>query len=159
MEDVYPRVPHTTTRELYLRELGGSRVAYVPWDIVAHVLGRAVRPTTDGCSRNLVRWTANEPAPVEVDGPGLVDVAIWRQRSSITVHLVNLTNPMMFKGPLREVLPIGPLRVRVRMPGGSSRAPCVPAHRRRRRPGGAIRQRAVVTVPSVGVHEVIAIDI
>ena len=33
MEDVYPRVAHTDTRELYLRELGRSRVAYVPWDI------------------------------------------------------------------------------------------------------------------------------
>ncbi|MFH7813402.1 hypothetical protein ACH0C8_15945, partial [Acetobacter lovaniensis] len=32
MEDVYPRVPHTDTRELYLRDLGRSRVAYVPWD-------------------------------------------------------------------------------------------------------------------------------
>ena len=41
---------------------------------------------------------------------------VWRQRDSMTVHLVNLTNPMMMKGPLREVLPIGPLRVRVRMP-------------------------------------------
>src|SRR5207344_280265 len=33
MEDVYPRVPHTSTRELYLREAGKSRIAYVPWDI------------------------------------------------------------------------------------------------------------------------------
>ena len=33
MEDVYPRVAHTDTRELYLREIGRSRVAYVPWDI------------------------------------------------------------------------------------------------------------------------------
>src|SRR5204863_5805216 len=33
MEDVYPRVGHTTTRELYLRETGRSRVAYIPWDI------------------------------------------------------------------------------------------------------------------------------
>ncbi len=33
MEDVYPRVPRTDVRELYLRDLGGSRVAYVPWDI------------------------------------------------------------------------------------------------------------------------------
>ena len=33
MEDVYPRVAHTDTRELYLRELGRSRVVYFPWDI------------------------------------------------------------------------------------------------------------------------------
>ncbi len=33
MEDVYPRVPHTDVRELYLRTVGGSRVVYIPWDI------------------------------------------------------------------------------------------------------------------------------
>ena len=56
MEDVYPRTPHTDVRELYLRELGASRVAYVPWDIdrtfwdvmcVDH--GRLLR--------NLIAWT------------------------------------------------------------------------------------------------------
>ena len=41
----------------------------------------------------------------------------------MTVHLVNLTNPMMMKGPLRETMPIGPLTVRIRLaPGVSSRA-------------------------------------
>ena len=88
-----------------------------------------------------------------------MDVAIWRQRSSITVHLVNLTNPMMFKGPLREVLPIGPLRVRVRMPGGLE-----PRAVRLLTAGAAVPVEQSgnvlsVTVPSVGVHEVIAIDI
>ena len=33
MEHVYPRVPDPDTRELYLREMGASRIAYVPWDI------------------------------------------------------------------------------------------------------------------------------
>ena len=79
-----------------------SRVVYIPWDIdrtfwdvmcVDH--GRLLR--------NAVAWAANEPPPVEVDGPGLLDVTVWRQRESMTVHLVNLTNPMMMKGPLREI--------------------------------------------------------
>ena len=60
----------------------------------------------------------NEPPPVEVDGRGVLDVTVWRQRDSMTVHLVNLTNPMMMKGPLRETIPIGPLTVRVRVPSG-----------------------------------------
>ena len=34
----------------------------------------------------------------------------------MTVHLVNLTNPMMMKGPLREIIPVGPERVRIRLP-------------------------------------------
>ena len=109
MEDVYPRVAHTDTRELYLRDLGRSRVVYFPWDIdrtfwdvlcVDHLAAAAATPS---------RGPANEPPPVEVDGPGVLDVTVWRQRDSMTVHLVNLTNPMMMKGPLREMIPVGPL--------------------------------------------------
>jgi hypothetical protein len=157
MEDVYPRVPHTTTRELYLREVGRSRIAYFPWDI-----GRAFWEVLSvdhlRLLRNAIAWAANEPPPVEVDGPGLLDVTAWRQRESMTVHLVNLTNPMMMKGPLREVFPVGPLKVRVRLPAG--------ARARRVRLLTAdtslqVDQRDTinVTVPSVAVHEVIAIDL
>ncbi len=92
MEDVYPRITRTDERELYLRTIGGSRIVYFPWDIdrtfwdvlcVDH--GRLLR--------NAIRWATNEPPPVEVEGPGMLDVTIWRQRGSLTVHIVNLTNP------------------------------------------------------------------
>ena len=157
MEDVYPRVPRTDSRELYLREVGRGRVVYFPWDIdrtfwevlcVDH--GRLIR--------NAIRWAANEAPPVEVEGPGVLDVTVWRQRSSMTVHLVNLTNPMMMKGPLREVIPVGPQRVTVRLPAGARprtvsllTAGTTP---RTELLGGSVR----LTVPSVDVHEVIAID-
>jgi hypothetical protein len=158
MEDVYPRVPRTETRELYVRDLGRSRVAYFPWDIDRTFWD--VMPVDHGrLLRNAVRWAANEPPPVEVEGPGVLDVTMWRQRGSITVHLVNLTNPMMMKGPLREVIPVGPLRVRVRMPAGTTarRAQLLTAGQPIRLAG----ERGVLsfTVPSVDVHEVVAIDI
>jgi hypothetical protein len=109
--------------------------------------------------RNAVAWAANEPQPVEVEGPGVLDVTIWRQRASLTVHLVNLTNPMMMKGPLREVIPVGPLRVRIRMPDGT-RAKSV----KLLTAGTALRAQqagrvVTVTVPSVDVHEVVAVDV
>src|SRR5207244_12509785 len=70
--------------------------------------------STDGPKRRLcTRTTGIRP---RVDGSGLLDVTAWRQRDSMTVHLVNLTNPMVMKGPLRETLPVGPQRVRVRLP-------------------------------------------
>ena len=158
MEDVYPRVAHTDTCELYLRERGAARVAYVPWDIT-RTFWEVMAPDHGRLLRNLVAWTTNEPAPVEVSGPGLIDVTAWRQQASMTVHLVNLTNPMMMKGPLRETIPIGPLTVRIRLPQGlrprgvrllteNSTPHAAPA-------GGVL----TVTVPSVELHEVIAIDL
>ena len=159
MEDVYPRVPRTQTRELYLREIGRGRVAYIPWDI-DRTFWEVLSPDHGTLLRNVLTWAMNqEPAPVEVDGRGIVDVTVWRQQASMTVHLVNLTNPMMMKGPLREIIPIGPLTVRARVPNGlratkvklltagTSAAP---------QDTGAT---LTVRVPTVDVHEVVAIDL
>jgi hypothetical protein len=158
MEDVYPRTPKTTTREVYLRESGRSRVTYFPWDI-SRTFREVMAVDHLRLLRNAVAWTANEPQPVEVDGPGVIDVTVWRQRDSMTVHLVNLTNPMMMKGPLREVIPVGPLRLRIRIPDGArakrvsllTAGTSVPA----RQAGGVVS----VAVPSVDVHEVVAVDL
>jgi hypothetical protein len=158
MEDVYPRVARTETRELYLRDLGRSRVAYFPWDI-DRTFWDVMGVDHLRLLKNAVSWACNEPAPVEIDGPGILDVTAWRQQNSMTVHIVNMTNPMMMKGPLRETLPVGPLTARIRLPDGlrarkvqlltSGRT--VPADLR----NGTLR----VAVPSVDTHEVIAIDL
>ena len=54
----------------------------------------------------------------DLAGPGVIDVTLWRQKKSLTVHLVNFTNPMMMKGPIRETIPVGAQQVRVRLPEG-----------------------------------------
>ena len=157
MEDVYPRVARTETRELYLRDLGRSRVVYFPWDIDRtfwDVLG------TDHLQllKNAVSWACNEPSPAEVDGPGVLDVTAWRQRTSMTVHIVNMTNPMMMKGPLRETIPVGPLTARIRIPEGS-RPVKVQLLTLGRSVVADVRNGVLrVTVPTVDTHEVIAID-
>ncbi len=158
MEDVYPRVPHTATRELYLRDLGRSRIVYIPWDIT-RTFWEVMGVDHLRLLRNAVAWATNEPQPVEIEGPGLVDVTAWRQAGSMTVHLVNLTNPMMMKGPLREAIPIGPLRAKIRLPA-RTRATSVQLLTA----GTTITtvqsgDALVVTVPSVELHEVIAIDL
>lgn len=158
MEEVYPRVPHTDTRELYLGQRGHARIAYVPWDI-SRTFWEVLSVDHGRLLANLVRWTLDEPAVVEVEGPGLFDVAVWRQRRSMTVHLVNLTNPMMMKGPVRDVVPIGPERVRVRLPAGARAAG---VHLLTAGTTPAVEQGEgflTVTVPSIGVHEVVAIDL
>jgi hypothetical protein len=158
MEDVFPRVARTDTRELYLRDVGKGRVAYFPWDI-DRTFWDVLCVDHLALLRNTVQWALNEPPQVEIEGPGVLDVTTWRQRGSMTVHLVNLTNPMMMKGPLREVLPVGPLRARIRIPDGA-RAQAV-----RLLTAGAsvpVRQSngvVSVTIPSVEVHEVVAIDL
>jgi hypothetical protein len=158
MEDVYPRVPRTETRELYLRDLGRSRVVYFPWDI-ERTFWDVMCVDHLRLLRNAVTWATNEAPPVEVEGPGVLDIAIWRQKNSVTVHLVNLTNPMMMKGPLRETIPVGPLRARIRLPEG---AQARSVHLLTAGTSSRVQQSngtLTVSVPSVDVHEVIAVDL
>jgi hypothetical protein len=157
MEDVYPRVPRTDIRELYLRDLGRSRIVYFPWDI-DRTLWDVMCVDHLQLLRNAVTWAVNEPSPAEVEGPGMIDVTVWRQRESMTVHLVNLTNPMMMKGPLRDAIPIGPLRARVRLPPGT-KPKQVKLLTAGTTPRAQVSDGMVsVTVPTVEIHEVIAID-
>jgi hypothetical protein len=158
MEDVYPRVKHTTTRELYLREIGKSRVAYIPWDI-DRTLWDVMCVDHLRLLRNTIEWATNEPAPAIVSGPGVIDVTVWRQRDSMTVHLVNLTNPMMMKGPLREVIPVGSQQLTVRLPEGTR-----PRKVQLLTAGKSVDfkttgQAITLSVPSIDVHEVVAIDL
>jgi hypothetical protein len=159
MEDVYPRIEKTDERELYLREVGRGRVVYFPWD-VDRTFYDVLNADHGRLLGNAVSWAADEVPPVVVSGPGILDVAAWRQRSSMTVHLVNLTNPMMMKGPFRQLLPIGPLGVTLQVPAdariGGVRlltAGTTPATRQIQ--DGALE----VTVPEVLDHEVVAIDL
>ena len=61
MEDVYPRVPHTDVRELYLREIGRARVAYFPWDI-DRTFWEVLSVDHGRLLRNAVAWAARRRA-------------------------------------------------------------------------------------------------
>ena len=115
MEEVYPRQEHTDVPEVYTRELGAARIVYFPWDI-DRTFWEVLCVDHGRLLANAVRWALNEPLPVEIKGDGVLDVSLWRQANSLTLHLVNLTNPMLMKGPQRQVYPIGPLTVRLRLP-------------------------------------------
>lgn len=136
----------------------GGRVAYFPWDI-DRTFWEVLSTDHFKLLRNAVVWVTNEEPPVLVAGPGVLDVTVWRQRNSITVHLVNLTNPMMMKGPIRELIPVGEQKVRFRLPDGlrAKKVHLLAADKtpRVQRNGGEL----TVTVPSVLDHEVVAIDV
>jgi hypothetical protein len=116
MEDVYPRTPETEIRELYLRDSNTSRIAYFPGDI-DRIFWQVMSADHGKLLGNTIRWALNEEPIVEVKGQGIIDVTVWRQESSMTVHLVNLTNPMMMKGPHREFIPVDQ-QVSIKIPDG-----------------------------------------
>jgi hypothetical protein len=158
MEHVYPRKPDTDIREIYLRELGQNRVAYIPWDI-DRTFWEIMNADHGRLLRNIINWTVNEEPPVRVTGAGILDVTVWRQERSMTVHLVNLTNPMMMKGPFRELIPIGEQSVRVRIPQNATLRK-VHLLVSDKTPDYEIKDEVVsLTVPTILDHEVVALDL
>ena len=157
MEEVYPRTDHTGIPEVYLREIGKGRVIYFPWDI-DRTFWEVLCIDHGRLLANAVDWATNEARPVEVEGPGVLDVTVWEQAASMTVHLVNLTNAMMMKGPVRELTPVGAQQVRIQLPVGKT------VKQVQLLKGGALSQWQVsdgwlqLTVPSILDHEVIAVD-
>jgi hypothetical protein len=157
MEKVYPRGLKSEAPQVYLRESGTGRVVYFPWDI-DRTFWEVLAVDHFKLLRNAVTWVTNEEPPVTVTGPGVLDVTAWQQKTSLTVHLVNLTNPMMMKGPVRELIPVGPQEVRVCLPEGMRpkkvRLLAVEKSLRVERSGRYLR----VSVPSILDHEVVAVD-
>jgi hypothetical protein len=158
MEEVYPREPDPTEPAVHLREVGVGRVVYVPWDL-DRTFWEVLNPDHGVLLRNLVSWATREVPPVTVTGPGVVDVTVWRQPTSLTVHLVNLTNPMLMRGAFRELIPVGPLRVRVRLPEDARLARVHLLRRDTAVPARVVEGHAEVEVASVTDHEVIALDL
>ncbi|PYU99391.1 MAG: hypothetical protein DMG10_25175, partial [Acidobacteria bacterium] len=158
MEMVYPRVPKTDIPGVFALQRGPSRIVYFPWDI-DRAFWEVMAVDHGKLIHNAVEWATNEEKPVTVKGPGMLDVTAWRQKNSMTVHLVNLTNPMMMKGPFRELIPVAEQSVRVRLPQGARAGKVqllVSGHSPRVEASAGYVSLAV---PSILDHEVVAIDL
>ncbi len=158
MEHVYPREPRTDIREIYLREIGGGRVVYIPWDI-DRTFWEILNVDHGKLIRNALQWALRNDQPVEVRGQGVMDVTIWQQKKSMTVHLVNLTNPMMMKGPFRELIPLSGQVMIIKIPAGKkvtgARLLVAGTRPEIHKSGDTIS----INVPQILDHEVIAIDL
>jgi hypothetical protein len=136
-----------------------GKVVYLGTDLDA-LHGVAQTPDTRALLRNSVRVaTGGVPPTCEVTGPGVIDVNVWHQEGSTTVHLVNLTNPHLYGGPFDELVEVGPHTVRLGLDPGHDvnhvkllRAGTTAAFDRR--PDGAI----TVKVPAISDFEIVAVE-
>jgi hypothetical protein len=158
MEDVYPRTKDAdnTSRGVYAREIGKSRVVYFPGDI-DRAFWQILSDDHGKLLRNAVRWALNEDPVALVSGPGLVDVTAWKQEKSMTVHLVNLTNPMMMKGPFRELIPVE-ASVSIKVPSTTKVKSVKLLFQQRDAQYTTQNGMISLVVPRINDHEIIAID-
>jgi hypothetical protein len=157
MESVFMRSGGTHKPGVYLQQIGNGRAVYFPGDI-DRTFWQVLNLDHASLLRNAVEWATNEASQVTVEGKGILDVALWEQENSMTLHLVNLTNPMMLKGPVREIIPIAGQKISLRIPAGRrvSRVHLLVAGRDV--PYRAERDAIFFETSSIGLHEVIAVD-
>lgn len=157
-EDVWMRTPRTDIPGIIVNERPGQgRVVYFPADLDRRY-ARDNLPDFGRVLANAVRWTARDDVPLQVTGPGLIDCHLYRQPGRLLLHLINLTNTGAWRAPTDEVIPVGPLRIRLRLPHGVAGATVqflVAGTSLAAQPGGGWTEW---TVPSLLEHELAVIS-
>lgn len=156
MEEIYARAP-ATEPAVIARTFGRGRVVYFPWNI-GEIFWEVMSLDHSILLENSIRWALNSAPRVEVEGPGIIDIATREGPGRLSVHVVNLTNPMMMKGPIREAIPLLGQTVSAALPEGKKAATArllvsgqVP---QTRLTGGRIE----IDLPPFGTSEVVLIE-
>jgi hypothetical protein len=155
MEEVYPREAPDRPAVICREHDGGGRTVYFPFNLGA-IFWEALQADHGRLVANAVAWALGKEPEVTVEGAGLVDLAVRRGEGEVAVALVNLTNPMAMRGPIRETLPLPPQTVSVAVPADRLRARLLVA-------GVDVEAtvengRAVVTIPTAGLLEIVHLD-
>jgi len=114
-EAVWLREDQTDIAGLVVNErVDGTRIAYLAADLDRRY-ARDNISDSGNLLANIVRWSAGDDIPLTVEGPGLLDCHLYQQPGRLILHIVNLTNEGTWRGPIDELIPVGPIRVGVRL--------------------------------------------
>ncbi|OSP53911.1 alpha-amylase family protein [Pseudoruegeria sp. SK021] len=154
MEEVYPRAPATAPAVITRDTGAGGRTVHIPWNIGA-TFWEVLAQDHQRLVENAVRWALGGSSMVEVAGQGVFDVGVRSWATTRLVTLVNLANPMMFKAPIREVYPVGPVQVSIALPSGAQEVDARLVIAGQQVPAELRDGRAVVTVPTINILEAV----
>jgi hypothetical protein len=124
------RTPKTNIPGLVINESQGRRVAFLAADIDRQFAATNF-PDHGNLLANIIRWAARDSIPLEVKGTGLIDCELYQQPGRMILHLVNVTSAGTWRAPVDELIPVGPMQVKIRTSNGARNAKALVA-------GGAI---------------------
>lgn len=156
MEEVYPREAPRGAAVVARRHPGGGRTVYIPWNI-GGIFWEVLAADHQRLIANAVRWALGKRPDIEVTGRSVLDVAVREGEGELVVALQNLTNPMMMKGPTREIYPVGRQEVSVAIPAGRSFAAARLLVAGETAEAKVEVGRVTVTVPSIDLVEAVHI--
>ncbi len=115
-ETSWMRKSNTSIPAVVLNPTERSRITYLPSDLDRR-LNRDNLPDHARLLGNLLEWVAQGNVPLKVEGKGFIDCNLYRQDRKLVLHLVNLNNGT-WRSPVQELIPIGPLKIEVKIPEG-----------------------------------------
>jgi hypothetical protein len=157
MEEVYPREAPQGAALVARQHPGGGRTVYIPWNVGA-VFWEVLAADHQRLIANAVRWALGKRPDVEVTGRSVLDVAVREGEGGLVVALQNLTNPMLMKGPTREIYPVGRQEVSVAVPAGRSFAGARLLIAAETAEATMEAGRVTVTVPTIDLVEAVQIS-
>ena len=119
MEEVYPREDPKGAAVVTREHASGGRTVYIPWNI-GGILWEVMAADHSRLIANSVRWALNKRPDIEITGLAALDLAVRENHAGLAVVLNNLSNPMMMKGPIREIYPVGRQAVSIAIPTGKT---------------------------------------
>jgi hypothetical protein len=156
MEEVYPREAPQGAAVVARQHPGGGRTVYIPWNI-GGIFWEVLAADHQRLIANAVRWALGKRPDVEVTGRSVLDVALREGEDGLVVALQNLTNPMMMKGPTREIYPVGRQEVSVAIPADRSFAGARLLVAGKAAEARVEAGRVTVTVPGIDLVEAVHI--
>ena len=154
-ETSWMRYPTSNVPGLVIRETdSGGRVAYLAADLDG-AFERMRLPDHAALLSNLVRWSAGDRVPIQVEGAGFVHCAPYWQGSLLVLHLVNLTGHESGHAPVADYFPSGPLTVR--LPGVAARSARLLVEGRDA-PVTQVDDGACIEISRINDHEVVVFE-
>ena len=152
----YPPIPRTEEPAVVVREKGRSRLVYFPGD-VERTSWRSGHTDLSRLLQNSIRWLAGQDAPVTVAGDGVIEPFAWETGAGFALHVLNYTNPAMHKGSIRRFYPIGPQKVRMKLPAARKVSRVELLRAEKDLPFRHANATIEFTIPSVADYEVAAL--
>jgi hypothetical protein len=152
----YPPTPRTDEPAVVIRERGRSRLVYFPGDI-ERTMWRSGHTDLSRLIQNSIRWLLRADMPVTISGKGVIEAFAWETEPGFAVHILNYTNPNLHRGWVREVYPIGPQTVEMKLPAGRRIARVELLRAGKAIPFQQGNGAVEFTIPSVPDYEVAAI--
>jgi len=156
-EEAYMRTPRTDIPGLVVNRFGKGQSVYFAADIDRRYAIDNL-PDHGDLLANAARFAAGDSLPLHISGPGLLDCELYQQSGRLILHIVNLTSAGTWRAPVEELIPVGPLKIKVRLPNGIATKSARALVSEENRPIDMADGWATIELASVLDHEVLVIE-